>query len=407
MIEIPRVIYFPDSFEEVNGVAMTSKRLIGYAKRNGYPFLCIHAGSETKRYSDGSVEYLSLKRSPFKFKMDEDLAYDPFFQRHSSRIVREIEAFQPDIFHITGLNDVSISGAYLAWKRQMPLLGSWHTNIHEFAASRLMKIIRFLPKKYLDKITGVAERKIMDGAVLYYKMPKVVLSPNIELVEILGQGTGRASHLMSRGVDTDKFSPNKRTINDKIFRLGFVGRLRAEKNVRLLIELEDRLIAAGKTDFEFLIVGEGNEREVLEKNLRFAKFTGFLDGEKLSEAYANMDVFVFPSETDAFGNVAQEAGASGVVAIVTDKGGPKFIVEDGVSGFIAKDIDDFVRFTIELMDEPEKRRAMGNAAVRRAETSSWDSVFNSVYDAYRECIKLETDKKLELSRSAGRSAAKA
>ena len=229
MKKTPRVAYFPDSFLEVNGVAMTSKRLIGYAKKNGYPFLCIHAGKTTESKIDGPIEYLSLKRSPVAFKMDEDLAYDPLFQRHANRVLRKLMEFNPDLIHITGLNDVSIVGAYLAWKLRLPLLGSWHTNIHEFAARRLMKIFRFLPDATVEKMTGFAERKIMDGAVLYYKMPKVVLSPNQELVEILGKGTGRASHLMSRGVDTEKFSPDKRTVNDGIFRLGFVGRLRAEK----------------------------------------------------------------------------------------------------------------------------------------------------------------------------------
>ena len=94
-----------------------------------------------------------------------------------------------------------------------------------------------------------------------------------------------------------------------------------------------------------------------------AEFTGFLDGEKLSEAYANMDVFVFPSETDAFGNVAQEANASGVPALVTAQGGPKFIVKHGVSGFIA--------------------------------ANSWDSVIEAVYDAYCEAIGLAEKQKAQ------------
>ncbi len=59
-----RVAFFPDSFLEVNGAAMTSQRLVGYAKKNGYPFLCIHAGKKTAAAKNGSVSYLSLKRSP-------------------------------------------------------------------------------------------------------------------------------------------------------------------------------------------------------------------------------------------------------------------------------------------------------------------------------------------------------
>ena len=388
MKEVPRVAYFPDSFLEVNGVAMTSKRLIGYAQKNGYPFLCIHAGKKTEAFEEGTIRYLSLKRSPVAFRMDEDLAYDPLFQRHSGRVLRELLDFEPDIIHITGLNDVSIVGAYLAWKLQMPLLGSWHTNLHEFAARRLTKIFSFLPTPTVQRMTGLAERKIMDGAVLYYKMPKVVLSPNQELVDLLAKGTGRRSYLMTRGVDTEKFSPNRRSVNDGKFRMGSVGRLRAEKNVRMLVDLEKKLLEAGKTNFEFLIVGEGNEREYLENNLENAVFTGFLEGEELSEAYANMDVFLFPSETDAYGTVAQEAHASGVPAIVTDKGGPKFIVKHDETGFVAKDLEEFTRYTIRLMEEPEKLHQMKVLSRESALSRSWNSVFDSVYDAYREAISL-------------------
>ena len=382
-----RVAFFPDSFLEVNGVAMTSQRLVGYAKRNGYPFLCIHAGAKTEISHDESLTYLSLKRSPIALPMDEDLKYDPLFQRHTNRVLRELLKFQPDVLHITGLNDVSIIGAYLAWKLKIPMIGSWHTNLHEFAARRLTRMFRFLPEKTVAKMTGFVERKIMDGAVLYYKMPKIILAPNQELVDRLGKGTKREARLMIRGVDSDKFSPERRTISDGIFRLGFVGRLRVEKNVRLLADLEKKLLENGKTNFRFLIVGEGNEREWLEKNLQNAEFTGFLDGEQLAEAYANMDVFVFPSDTDTFGNVVQEANASGVPSIVTNLGGPKFIVQPNKTGFIAENLDDFVKYSIDLMDSPEKLAIMKRNSREFALSRSWDAVFESVYDAYQTAVE--------------------
>lgn len=388
MKKIPRVAFFPDSFLEVNGVAMTSKKLIEFAKQRGYPYLCVHAGRKTESSTDESIKYLSLKRSAAAVPMDEDLKYDPLFQRHTNRVLRTLVEFRPDVIHITGLNDVSIIGAYLSWKLQIPMVGSWHTNLHEFAARRLTRMFRFLPEKTLDSITHFAERKIMKGAVLYYKMPKVILSPNQELVEILGKGTKRVSRLMLRGVDTEMFSPAKRTVDDNIFRFGFVGRLRAEKNVRLLADLEKRLIENGKTNFKFVIVGEGNEREWLEKNMSNVEFRGFLDGERLSEAYANMDVFVFPSETETFGNVAQEANASGVPAIVTNHGGPKFIIKQGESGFIAENFDDFVKYSLELLNDAEKLAEMKRQARENAMSSSWDAVFETVYDAYREAIEI-------------------
>jgi phosphatidylinositol alpha 1,6-mannosyltransferase len=389
--KILRVAFFPDSFLEVNGAAMTSQRLVGYAKRNGYPLLCIHAGKKTKNAEDESITYLSLRRSPVSFKLDEDLAYDPLFQRYTSRVLSALVKFRPDVLHITGLNDVSIIGAYLGWKMQIPILGSWHTNIHEFAAHRLAKMFSFMPEVAVSTMTNFAEKKILDGSVLYYKMPKVVLAPNQELVDLLGKGTHRKAFLMTRGVDTEVFSPAKRTVRDGIFRFGFVGRLRAEKNVRMLADLERELLKAGKTNFKFLIVGEGNEREFLEKNLKQAEFTGFLDGERLSEAYANMDVFVFPSETDAFGNVVQEANASGVPAIVTNQGGPKFIVRRGETGYVAENFKDFVKFSLELMNDPEKLTKMKAASREFAMARSWDAVFENVYRAYDECLKIHRE----------------
>ena len=392
MNKILRVAFFPDSFLEVNGVAMTSRRLVGYAKQNGYPFLCVHAGKKTANTQDGSVTYLSLKRSPAAIKMDEDLAYDPLFQRHANRVIREIVKFRPDVLHITGLNDVSIIGAYLAWKLQIPSVGSWHTNLHEFAAHRLARMFSFLPVSAVSTLSEFAERKIFDGAILYYKMPQVILAPNQELIDILAKKNNRKVFLMSRGVDTEEFSPANRTTNDGIFRIGFVGRLRAEKNVRMLADLEKKILAAGKTNFRFLIVGEGNEREWLEKNLQRADFTGFLDGKRLAEAYANMDVFVFPSESDTFGNVIQEANASGVPAIVTDQGGPKFIVRDNETGFVAKNFDDFVKFSLVLMNDAEKLKEMKIAAREFAKSRSWDAVFESVYRAYAEACAIAAEK---------------
>lgn len=379
-----RVAYFPDSFLEVNGVAMTSNRLVSFVKKRGFPFINVHAGPKTEVVQEGNFTSLSLKRSPASFEMDEGLHYDPFFQRHATFVRRELEKFRPDVFHITGLNDVSILGAYLAWKMDVALVGSWHTNLHEYAATRLRARLKFLPESTRYGLTNFIEKQILNGAKLYYKMPQRLLAPNQELIDMLESSTGRKAALMIRGVDTELFSPKKRTANDGIFRFGFVGRLRAEKNVRLLAELEKRLLATGKTNFHFLIVGEGNERGYLGDTMKTAELPGFLEGEALSEAYANMDVFIFPSDTDAYGNVVQEANASGVPCIVTDQGGPKFIVQKDETGFVAKDLDDFVRYSIELIDDPEKLARMKKMSLDFAMTRSWDSVFDTVYDTYRD-----------------------
>jgi phosphatidylinositol alpha 1,6-mannosyltransferase len=389
---IPRVAFFPDSYLDINGAAMTCRKLTGFAKKRGYPFLCVYADKKSQKFQDGSVTNLALKRSIVSIPINEDLKYDPLFNRHLKEVSRALDEFKPDIVHLTGVNDVSIIAALLAYKRQIPLIGSWHTNLHEFASRRLDKIFAFLPAKWRQAISGLAEDQILKGSILYYKMPKIVLAPNQELVDLLGEGSGRTAYLMPRGVDADLFSPSKRTVDDGILRFGFCGRLRAEKNVRLLADLEKRLLELGKTNFKFLIVGDGSEQEYLENNMKTAEFTGFVTGEPLAEAYANMDIFIFPSETDAFGNVAQEALCSGVPAIVSHLGGPKYVIRDGETGFVAKNFEDFVKYTLELMDNPEKLAKMKQAARDSVLANSWDSVFDGVYDAYRKTLEIARDR---------------
>lgn len=60
--------------------------------------------------------------------------------------------------------------------------------------------------------------------------------------------------------------------------------------------------------------------------------TGYLHGEDLSQAFASADALVFPSLTDTFGNAVLEARASGLPAIVSDRGGPREVVRASDSG---------------------------------------------------------------------------
>src|SRR5690606_868435 len=188
---------------------MTCQRLTDYAKRIDRPFLVIHASPKPDSWKEGSVEFLTLKRSPVSAALEQELADDPLFQRYVRRVRRKLEEFKPDVIHTTGMHGVGIVGAYLAWKLQIPLLGSWHTNVHEFAAQRLRRLLRFLPERIVGGISDFAEKHILRGTVLYYKMPKVVLAPNQELIDLVGDRTHRAVRLMARGVDTEKYAPTK------------------------------------------------------------------------------------------------------------------------------------------------------------------------------------------------------
>jgi len=384
----PRVAYFPDSFHEVNGVAHTSRHFEAFARRRNLPFLCIRAGDRTPSLiEDGNIWTLELPRGFMSFALEKDLRYDPAYLRHFPLMGEVLERFKPDLIHITGPSDLGMLGASLAHHLKIPLAASWHTNVHEYLARRSGWFLRFLP----DHQAAASGQKIEDLTMLvaakFYSLAKVLFAPNPELCALLERTAGRPCHLMPRGVDAQLFHPSKRqrSSEDHQVVLGFVGRLSVEKNVALLAQVQQELEAMGIMDFRFCIVGHGAEEPWLRERLPRAEFTGVLKGEPLSTAYANMDLFVFPSHTDTFGNVVLEALASGVPAIVTPDGGPPTIVRDGETGRIATDAD-FAAAVAAVLADPAKHASMRLAAREYALTASWDSVFEGVYAAYQSIL---------------------
>jgi phosphatidylinositol alpha 1,6-mannosyltransferase len=382
----PRVAFFSDSYHGVDGVATTCRNLVAAARRRGLPFLAVHVADKNSHSHDGSLEILELDRGPVSLQLDIHLRFDLLFTRHFERVLRVVREFRPDIVHITGPGDVGITGARVAHALRAPLVASWHTNLHEFAAKRLWKLAAPLPEAPRRGLTCLAQKYVLQACLRFYRIARVILAPNQEQMDLIGASTGKPVFPMHRGVDAHLFSPLKRVVSDRIFRLGYVGRLRPEKNVRFLAKVEESLRRDGLGNYRFLIVGDGSERAWLEHNLRQADFTGELYGEALASAYANMDLFVFPSETDTFGNVVMEAMASGTPAVVTSKGGPKYQVQDGVTGFVAADEQDFVAKVKRTMTSPRLHRTLRTASRVAATRRSWENVLDELHQAYRTCL---------------------
>ena len=394
-MQLPRVAYFPDSFHEVNGVAHTSRNFVAYAERHELPFLCVRAGSRENHVLDhGNLRTLELPRSVASVGMEKDLAFDPVFWRHAEMIEDELHRFKPDLLHMTGPSELGIFAAYFAWKLKLPLAASWHTNVHEYAARRLTWLTSLIPGAFGlaagEAIQTGVQTGALEATMRFYALAKVLFAPNQDLCEMLTIGTGRDCHLMQRGVDTTLFSPwhrtrDRRPINaENPFLLGYVGRLSVEKNVAILPKIQQELTAAG-VPAKFLIIGHGSEEEVLRRELPTADFTGVLRGSALSSAYANMDLFVFPSHTDTFGNVVLEALASGVPAVVTPNGGPRFIVHEGETGAIAAD-HEFAGLISAILRDAALLESMRSKAREYSLTCSWDAVFDRVYAAYRPLL---------------------
>jgi phosphatidylinositol alpha 1,6-mannosyltransferase len=387
MTSPPRVALFCETFHEINGVALTARQLTSYAQRHGHPMLVVHGGQQPGEREEESVRRIELKRAWLSIGIERDLQYDFFFWRYLRQVRKEVLAFQPDLIHITSPGELGQLGAYLCHILNIPLVASWHTNFHQFAARRLQKLLGFLPGKMTRPIVGWSQFRGLQVLLWFYGMAKVTLAPAKPQVEWLENKLHRPCFLMPRGVDSEQFNPARRTQHDGMLRIGFVGRVTPEKGVRLLAKIEQALETAGIRNFELIVVGAGSEISWLKRHLRHGLFTGVLRGDDLARAYANMDLFVFPSRTDTFGNVIQEAAASGVPSVVTNEGGPMHLVVEGVTGMVAASDEGFVARVVELSRDPERMRVMGAAARKKVLGASWDKAFDHVYAAYEHCVR--------------------
>ena len=112
----------------------------------------------------------------------------------------------------------------------------------------------------------------------------------------------------------------------------YVGRVAREKNLNTAVAAYRAAHAVDST-VRFVIVGDGPARAHLERCHPDLIFCGALTGHQLARHYASADVFLFPSETETFGNVTLEAMASGLAVIGYNYAAVREHIRDGQTGF--------------------------------------------------------------------------
>src|SRR5262249_53279009 len=120
-------------------------------------------------------------------------------------------------------------------------------------------------------------------------------------------------------------------------------------------------------DLRIVIAGSGPAEEELRKALPEATFLGWVNRERLDQVYAGLDLFVFPSKFDTFGNVVLEAFSHGMPVLAYDCKGPKDIVEDGQSGYLVDTVDEMAAQIVDHFRKTSRHADMRLAALRRCE----------------------------------------
>jgi glycosyltransferase involved in cell wall biosynthesis len=293
----------------------------------------------------------------------------------------ELEAFAPDIVHLSAPDLLGRQAQKWARARRIPVVASLHTRFETYPAYYGMGFLRPMLERYLDRFYGDCDR---------------ILAPTLPIADELAakHGAGRVS-VWGRGIDPAAFHPSLR---DEATRAAFgyapgdvvplfFGRLVQEKGLGVFADTIDLLRASGQA-VRPLIVGEGPARGWLEKRVPDAVFAGHLEGAALGRAVASADILINPSVTEAFGNVNLEAMASGLAVVSADVPSASALIADGRTGWLveAHKPAAYARAARMLMQEAPLRHAIAAAASREASRYRWDDVLAGVAADYRRCL---------------------
>ncbi|MDX6606718.1 MAG: hypothetical protein QOD14_1258 [Solirubrobacterales bacterium] len=295
-----------------------------------------------------------------------------------------------DAVHLTAPGPAGITAALIARIMDLPVLGSWHTELGAYAG------VRSSPE---------LERGMDMALSLFYRQCGRVLSPSPASDDSLARlGVEReAIGRWGRGVDTSRFDPALRDAASYPgeIKILYVGRLTSEKGVDLLA---DSFIRAHETDprLHLLLAGGGPEEGMLRERLGDrATFLGWLGGDELPKAYASADAFLFCSRTDTFGQVLVEAGASGLPCVAVDEGGPSSIVVDGETGRLCEpDPGMLAAAILQLADSPAWRAKLGRQALEAARARTWEASMMQLADGYDRVIEPADQPRIRLVRAA-------
>jgi phosphatidylinositol alpha 1,6-mannosyltransferase len=277
-------------------------------------------------------------------------------------IKHALDHFQPDLIHLFNPAVISAPGMWSGRSQRIPVIANYQAP----AAS---------PKSWL--------RSIHNGCQL------TLVPSNFALNQLQDQKYERL-RVWQSGVDTKRYNPVHRSESwrerllqgrnpDSLLCL-YVGNLTDEKHISLLFNL------AQLPDIALTIVGDVRE----ETEYLFAGtetlFTGDLHGEALAKTYASSDVFVSLATSE---QTVQEAMASGLPAIVLNKGGITDLVQDGVTGYLCpEDPQAFAAAVQILRNNTELREDMAQRARQASAQYSWPLVMAQLEAYYREAVEL-------------------
>jgi glycosyltransferase involved in cell wall biosynthesis len=203
--------------------------------------------------------------------------------------------------------------------------------------------------------------------------------------------------VVSRGVDTKLFNMVKRDNglrkswgadeNSKV--MISVGRMAPEKNLEQVLKCFDALRFMG-TQLKLVMVGDGPLREQFQLRYPDIIFPGMLSQADLAVYYASADLFVFPSQTETFGNVTLEALASGIPVLAFDCAAARDWVQQGVNGWLVPENypAGFAEQAMAIFKTPNLLEQVTVSTRQQVVHLDWDQIAEQVESVLWDAIRM-------------------
>src|SRR5215475_16007004 len=350
---------------EVNGVAMTLAHLVAGLRTQGHAVSVVRP----RRQSSDSRSY----HCDPEVTLVRGLPIPGYEGVHvglpAGRVLQGCwMQHRPDVVYVATEGPLGWSAVRTARRLRIPVFSGFHTNFHSYSKHYRLGWLQPLIFSYLRR---------------FHQRTTGTLVPSVDLRDRLqAVGLNNVS-VLGRGVDCQLFTPARRcaalrhmwSVSDRDLAVLYVGRVAPEKNLGLAVAAY-RAMQQGRTTVRCIVVGDGPLRSPLQKAHPDLIFCGVQTGEQLAKHYASADVFLFPSETETFGNVTLEAMASGLAVVAFNYAAAHVHVEPGVTGVLAPlgDARGFVAAATALARAPESLAPMRQRARAAMEAVDWTRV---------------------------------
>lgn len=367
-----RIMWFTDTINDLNGVSVTLRTIGKLAYDKGYDLKlvsCLMPDEIDHRLPPNLINLKPVE----SFKL-------PYYEKITVKIPSVIRAleqiydFEPDEIYISTPGPVGMVGLLAAKLLSVKTTGIYHTDFTGEAKAitgndSLVNLVEAYTRWFFDSVTEL----------------KTTSAQYMDYLEDRGISRGKMS-VFRRGIDARIFCPmDKRP--DNVFTLCYAGRVSQDKNIDFLLNLFSDLDR--KYNIRLIIAGHGpysGKVEEFAADRQNVIIKGEVEHSRMPEIYGQSDLFVFPSNTDTFGMVVLESQACGIPAVVSDMGGPKEIILNGETGFVAgagdyADWTDKISKLIELWQtDIAAYRQLGRRAREHVlETYNWDRVLEDIF----------------------------